>query len=245
MTHDDRSLERAARTWLEAGPTQAPDRAVEAALLRIDTTTQERGPVLPWRLPTMNPAIRLAGAALVAVLAVGVAVYAFRPASNSGYGPSPSVAGTPSPNPPPSGDVPLFPASPFPDPSGAALPAELIGRVYRPEPAEVSNGRQLVLTLRSANDPHCVAMYQGRSTCFTVLWSPFKESDPGARGPARIVGGNLVLGFALVPFDLPCVGSSATYAIDGGGATLRGINPPACTFRGFVELQGAQPSSSP
>ena len=39
---DDRSLERAARSWLEVGPTQAPERAVEAALLRIQTTPQER-----------------------------------------------------------------------------------------------------------------------------------------------------------------------------------------------------------
>ena len=39
---DDRSLERAARSWLEVGPTEAPERAVEAALLRIDTTPQER-----------------------------------------------------------------------------------------------------------------------------------------------------------------------------------------------------------
>ena len=38
---DDRSLERAARSWLEPGPTQAPDRAVEAALLQIQTTTQD------------------------------------------------------------------------------------------------------------------------------------------------------------------------------------------------------------
>src|SRR5262249_45014914 len=39
---DDRSIDRAARSWLEAGPTQAPDPAVDAALLRIQTTNQER-----------------------------------------------------------------------------------------------------------------------------------------------------------------------------------------------------------
>ena len=44
---DDRSLERAARSWLEVGPTQAPDRAVEAALLRIETTPQERDSARP------------------------------------------------------------------------------------------------------------------------------------------------------------------------------------------------------
>jgi len=30
---DDRSLERAARSWLESGPTEAPDHAVDAALV--------------------------------------------------------------------------------------------------------------------------------------------------------------------------------------------------------------------
>ena len=53
---DDRSLERAARSWLENGPTEAPDRAVEAALLRIETTPQERDWHVPWRLPKMTTA---------------------------------------------------------------------------------------------------------------------------------------------------------------------------------------------
>jgi hypothetical protein len=78
---DDRSLERAARSWLEEGPTRAPDRPVEAALSRIQTTRQERDLRIPWRLPTMNPMLRLAGLAVGAVLAVGIAVIALRPAS--------------------------------------------------------------------------------------------------------------------------------------------------------------------
>ena len=53
---DDRSLERAARSWLETGPTQAPDRAVEAALLRIETTPQERDLRIPWRFTDMTTA---------------------------------------------------------------------------------------------------------------------------------------------------------------------------------------------
>ena len=68
---DDRSLERAARSWLEAGPTQAPDRAVEAALVRIETTPQERDLRIPWRLPKMTTPARVAAAAVIGVLAVG------------------------------------------------------------------------------------------------------------------------------------------------------------------------------
>ena len=71
---DDRSLERAARSWLEAGPTQAPDRAVEAALLRIQTTPQERDLRIPWRLPKMTTPARVAAAAVIGVLAVGGAL---------------------------------------------------------------------------------------------------------------------------------------------------------------------------
>jgi hypothetical protein len=46
---DDRLLERNARAWLERGPTDAPDRVVEAALLAIETTNQERDLRIPWR----------------------------------------------------------------------------------------------------------------------------------------------------------------------------------------------------
>ena len=68
---DDRSLERAARSWLETGPTQAPDRVVEAALLRIETTTQERDLRIPWRFSEMTTPARLAAAAVIGVLVIG------------------------------------------------------------------------------------------------------------------------------------------------------------------------------
>ncbi len=68
---DDRWIERAARSWLEAGPTQAPEGAVEAALVRIESTPQERDLRVPWRLPKMITPARFAAAALVGVLAVG------------------------------------------------------------------------------------------------------------------------------------------------------------------------------
>ena len=81
---DDRTLERAARSWLEDGPTRAPDRAVDAALSRIQTTRQERDLRIPWRLPTMNPAIRWAGAGVLVLAVVGAAVLLMRPASSVG-----------------------------------------------------------------------------------------------------------------------------------------------------------------
>jgi len=66
---DDRTLERAARSWLEEGPTQAPDRAVAAAITRIQTTAQERDLRAPWRTTSMPT--RLAVAAAAAIVAIG------------------------------------------------------------------------------------------------------------------------------------------------------------------------------
>ena len=71
---DDRSLERAARSWLETGPTTAPDRAVDAALLRIQTTSQERDLGIPWRKPVTLTSARLAAFVAASVLVVAGAV---------------------------------------------------------------------------------------------------------------------------------------------------------------------------
>ncbi len=117
---DDRSLERAARSWLEVGPTQAPDRAVDAALLLIQTTSQERDLRIPWRLPKMTPTTRLATAAGIGVLVVGVAFFAFGRSNSSVAGPGESP--TPSP-------APTATPSPTPSASPAADYSDLPGRI--------------------------------------------------------------------------------------------------------------------
>src|SRR4029079_11543044 len=105
---DDRSLERAARSWLETGPTEAPDRAVEAALLRIQTTSQERDWHVPWRNRPMTLTARLVAAAIaIAVVAVGGALVL-------GPGTGPTVGATASPS-------TAQPASPPSSPSQAAV----------------------------------------------------------------------------------------------------------------------------
>ena len=123
---DDRSLERAARSWIEEGPTQAPDRAVEAALLRIESTSQERDLRVPWRLPTMTTPVRVATAAVIGVLAVGGAVFMLGRPSETGVGapgpsPTPVVSVAPSTGPtaaPSTRSVAPSNAGPLPLPDG-------------------------------------------------------------------------------------------------------------------------------
>jgi dipeptidyl aminopeptidase/acylaminoacyl peptidase len=103
---DDRSIERNARAWLELGPTQAPDHAVEAALRTIDTTSQERDLRIPWRKFRMTTPLRLGAAAVIGVLAVSAALL---------LRPSKSDVGTPSPLPTSPTSTPTTPpASPVP-----------------------------------------------------------------------------------------------------------------------------------
>jgi hypothetical protein len=97
---DDRSLERAARSFIEAGPTQAPDHAVEAALLTILSTPQERDLRVPWRsIPMHGPARLLGAAAAVAAVAIGAFLLLGRPSERVGSeSPSPSPKSSPSPS---------------------------------------------------------------------------------------------------------------------------------------------------
>ena len=63
---------------------------------------------------------------------------------------------------------------------------------------------------------------------------PEARRGPGRARAARIVDGNLVLGFALVPYDPACEGTSSTYSLSPDGWTLTGIDVPFCSFQGFV-----------
>ncbi|MEW5990340.1 MAG: hypothetical protein AB1736_03210 [Chloroflexota bacterium] len=98
---DDRSLERAARAFIEVGPTQAPDRAVQAALLRVQSTSQERDLRVPWRTPHMTR-FALAGAAaatIVAVILGGAYLLDGQRPPDTGASPSPTASSPVSPSP--------------------------------------------------------------------------------------------------------------------------------------------------
>lgn len=96
---EDTRFERGARAWLEEGPTRAPERAVSEALATIDSTPQERGLRVPWRMPVMSLPIRLAAVALLVALAAGGTFFVAGalPDTSPAVTPVPAVA-SPSPD---------------------------------------------------------------------------------------------------------------------------------------------------
>jgi len=75
--NDERSFERTAQAWLELGTSQAPERAIQAVLLAIETTPQDRDLRVPWRLWIMTISLRVGAAAVIGLLLLGAAFYVF------------------------------------------------------------------------------------------------------------------------------------------------------------------------
>ena len=93
---DERSLERAARSWIEIGPTAAPPHVVDVALDLIAHTPQERD-WIPWRFPRMTSTARLAALIAVGALILAGAFALLGPGSTSTPVPSPAPSTKPSP----------------------------------------------------------------------------------------------------------------------------------------------------
>ena len=132
---DDRSLERAARSFIESGPTRAPERAVEAALSRIQTTSQERGLRVPWRI-TMTTPVRVAAAAVIGVLAFGGALFLIGRTDQSNVG-GPAASPSPTSSVPASNAAVTPPSdtqpSPLPDdPDGVLAAGTYVATPFAP-----------------------------------------------------------------------------------------------------------------
>jgi hypothetical protein len=99
MTTDDREFWLATTDWLEAGSDETPPAAVDAVLLAVRTTRQERVLRSPWRPIPMSAFAKIAIAA-AAVVAVALVWVNFGPSNNVGTNPpSPTPTGTPYPSP--------------------------------------------------------------------------------------------------------------------------------------------------
>ena len=73
----DRDFDRIAMAWLADGPEELSDRVLDAVVDEIHVTRQRHGLRLPWRFSTMTTPARVAAAAVIGVLAVGGAFFAF------------------------------------------------------------------------------------------------------------------------------------------------------------------------
>ena len=72
----DRLFERAVLDWLEDGSDRTPRPAIDAVLLAVKTTPQERDRWIPRRFPLMTNSLRaIAGIAIVAIVAIGVIAF--------------------------------------------------------------------------------------------------------------------------------------------------------------------------
>lgn len=79
-----RDLDVIISAWLDEGPVDLPDATRRAVLTSLPTIRQaRRGPFAPWRFSRMTTYTRLAAAAVVAVVAIGGAIYLLNP----GFGP--------------------------------------------------------------------------------------------------------------------------------------------------------------
>jgi hypothetical protein len=88
-------IDRLLTTWLDDGPTTMPDSVVDVVADRIGRTRQRRS----WRLLRrlqMNTYVKLAAAAVIGVIAVGV-IYLNLPGRTDVGGPSPTPSATASP----------------------------------------------------------------------------------------------------------------------------------------------------
>ncbi len=117
---DHRGFERAVDDWLAEGSDRSPQPAVDAVLLAIKTTPQERDLRMPWRNQTMPAPMRLAaGIAIVAVL--GFAGLTLLNPGTTGVGGLPAATPTPASTPTPS---PTPSATPSATPSGTDGPID-------------------------------------------------------------------------------------------------------------------------
>ncbi len=92
---DERSLERAARSWIEVGPTAAPPHVVDAVLDLIAHTPQERD-WFPWRFPRMPLSARVVALVAIGALILAGAFALLGPGGTSTPLPSPAPSTNPS-----------------------------------------------------------------------------------------------------------------------------------------------------
>ena len=118
--NDDQAFERATRAFLGEGSDRTSTATIDAVLLAVRTTPQERDLLIPWRTAHMSTPIRIV-AAIAAVVVIGVVLLI---GLGLGTG-SPNVGGPGGASPTPAPTASVSPPSPSPQPSVATGTASI------------------------------------------------------------------------------------------------------------------------
>ncbi len=93
--NDTRDFDRAVDRWLDDGSDATPPEVINAVLLAVRSTPQERDFRAPWRSTAMTSYLRTAAVIVVAAIASTAAILTLGPGGSGSGGPN----GTPSPSP--------------------------------------------------------------------------------------------------------------------------------------------------
>jgi hypothetical protein len=196
---DDAAFERATSDWLEAGSDRTPPEVLDAVLLAVRTTPQERDLRIPWMVTPMPTYLRLVAAvAIVAIAGVtGLTYLNGRPELGAGGGAMPSPTQLPTPSP-----------SPTAEPSPTTN--DLAG-TYRFEDEGEFEGRSWTVELTP----------EGRFTVKTP------DGDVDAGGTYRVEGQRMIIEDDIAEIGELCPGTG-TYAIEftGGRLAMEKIEDP-------------------
>ena len=88
----------------------------------------------------------------------------------------------------------------------------------------------VVIRLRAHDDPQCIGL-EAVGNCFTILRVD-NSADPGARGPAAMVNGQIALTLQIVPYGPDDVGSIEYFEPKENGGVLVGVK---CETKGGAQ----------
>lgn len=224
--NDDYAFEQATREWLEDGPDRTPAATIDAVLLAVRTTPQERDLRIPWRTVTISRSLRLV-AAITVIVVTGVAAFNL-------FGPTPGVGGTSSPSPA------VTPSAPAPTPSPGYSPAFTppanfvaylagYGQEFTPAPVPPSgvvSAHEVVAKLRADGFPSFAKAGADAQPIYGMVTCIDPTKNCAERGLVR-PGQALAIWLVGYPAVSGADGGTAWATVDARtGAFINGDGPP-------------------
>ncbi len=223
----DSEFERTARAWLDDGPDQISDRAVQSALDQIHVTRQRRSRWPARRFPSMGNPLRLV-AGLAAVVLASVIGLSLLPGGGFGgglVGPPPSPTPTPLPTPIAS---PLTVGDPATLAAGTYVTDDpFLARVTftLPDGWEGNMGGPYLMNLGQASGPTAVS--------FSIFDTVYADPCDYSKGPIAPRPGSSVDDLANALASLPNIQTTAPTDI-----TIDGFHGKQLTLTAPASLAG-------